>query len=45
MNPNLLYSMEGETPPLGDCYEIEGFEKNRDGIKKVFNSLLFRKLQ
>ena len=43
MNPNLLYGIEGETPPLDDCYEIQGFEKNRNGIKKVFNSLLFRK--
>ena len=34
MNPNLLCGIEGETP-LDDCYEIQGFEKNRNGIKSL----------
>ena len=43
MNPNLMYGIVKEEPPLEDSYRIPGFEEHRDGIKLVFNSSLFRK--
>src|SRR5262249_174319 len=29
-------------PPTGDAYKLEGLENNRDGVKKVFNAMLFK---
>ncbi|MDH5667221.1 MAG: hypothetical protein OEY86_04335 [Nitrospira sp.] len=42
--PRLLYGLAGQSIPsvlLDDPYRIPGFERSRDGIKKVFNALLF----
>ena len=35
MNPNLMYGIVKEEPPLEDSYRIPGFEEYRDGIKLV----------
>ena len=41
LNPMLAYVEAGCEPPPGDAYTLPGFEKYRDGVKKVFNALLF----
>ena len=41
LNPMLAYAEAGCEPPSGDAYMLPGFEKFRDGVKKVFNALLF----
>lgn len=41
MAPKLLYAHAGLTPPTDDAYTLPGLEYYRDGVKKVFNSLLF----
>ena len=40
-NPRLAYAMLRRRPPEGDLYAIPGFEKHREGVKKLFLSLLF----
>ena len=40
-NPTLAYSIVDAAPPAGDAYTLPGFEDHRDGVKKVFNALLF----
>jgi hypothetical protein len=37
----ILYGMAGSVPPPEDAYEIPGFPRCRDGIKKVFAALTF----
>ena len=41
LNPMLAYAEVGCKPPPDDAYKLRGFEQNRDGVKKVFNALLF----
>ena len=41
LNPTLAYSQVGCSPAPGDAYSLRGLEKHRDGVKKVFNALLF----
>lgn len=41
LNPTLAYAEVGVSPPTGDAYTLTGFEHYRDGVKKVFNALLF----
>jgi hypothetical protein len=43
LNPTLAYAKVGCSPPPGDAYTLPGFEKSRDGVKTVFNALLFDK--
>lgn len=41
LNPILAYSVAQAEPPADDAYTIEGLENYRDGVKKVFNAMLF----
>ena len=43
LNPMLAYAKVGRPPPSGDAYTLPGLEDQRDGVKKVFNALLFDK--
>src|SRR5262249_31241015 len=43
LNPTLAYAKVGCSPPPGDAYTLPGFEKYRDGVKTVFNAILFDK--
>jgi hypothetical protein len=43
LNPMLAYAMVGCSPPSGDAYSLPGLEQHRDGVKRVFNALLFDK--
>lgn len=42
MSLNMLYAMQGKTPPKGDPYELEGYDsaEYRDEIKRGFNALI-----
>jgi hypothetical protein len=41
LNPLLAYSLANAQPPPGDAYTLPGLENCRDGVKKVFNAMLF----
>jgi hypothetical protein len=41
LNPLLAYHLAGAVPPTGDAYTLPGLEKHREGVKKVFNAMLF----
>jgi hypothetical protein len=41
MTPRLLYGHAGVTPPTEDAYTLPGLEFHRDGVKKVFNAMLY----
>ena len=41
LNPMLAYAKVGCSPPSGDSYTLPGLEQCRDGVKRVFNALLF----
>jgi hypothetical protein len=41
LNPLLAYSVAKAQPPEGDAYILPGLEDYRDGVKKVFNAMLF----
>ena len=41
LNPMLAYARVRGSPPSGDAYTLPGLEQFRDGVKKVFNALLF----
>ena len=41
LNPVLCYSVVEAEPPPGDAYAIPGLEPYRDGVKRVFNAMLF----
>jgi len=42
LNPLLAYHVAEADPPAGDAYTLPGLEKYRDGVKKVFNAMLFK---
>jgi hypothetical protein len=42
LNPLLAYHVAGATPPSDDAYTLLGLETCRDGVKKVFNAMLFK---
>jgi hypothetical protein len=42
LNPLLAYHVAVADPPEGDAYTLPGLEKYRDGVKRVFNSMLFK---
>lgn len=42
LNPLLAYHVAEADPPSGDAYTLPGLEKSRDGVKKVFNAMLFK---
>jgi hypothetical protein len=41
LNPTLAYWMAEATPPPGDAYTLKGLEHYRDGVKQMFNAMLF----
>ena len=41
LNPRLAYSLAKAEPPSGDAYTLPGLEQCRDGVKKLFNAMLF----
>jgi hypothetical protein len=41
LNPRLAYALAKAEPPSGDAYTLPGLEDCRDGVKKVFNAMLF----
>ena len=41
LNPLLAYSLAKAQPSSGDAYTLPGLENHRDGVKKVFNAMLF----
>jgi hypothetical protein len=42
LNPLLAYHVAEADLPAGDAYTLSGLEKSRDGVKKVFNAMLFK---
>ena len=42
MVPRILYGLAGHEPTFDDAYTIPGLEGHREGVKKVFNSMLHR---
>jgi hypothetical protein len=42
LNPVLAYHVAQADPPTGDAYELPGLEQYRDGVKKLFNAMLFK---
>ena len=42
LNPRLAYYVAEADPPPGDAYTLPGLEKYRDGVKKMFNAMLFK---
>ena len=43
LNPLLAYHVAEADPAPGDAYTLPGLEKSRDGVKKVFNAMLFKR--
>ena len=41
LNPRLAYSIANATPPVGDAYTLPRLERHREGVKKIFNAMLF----
>ena len=42
LNPRLAYYLAEADPPPGDAYTLPGLERSRDGVKRVFNAMLFK---
>jgi hypothetical protein len=42
LNPVLAYHAAEAEPPPGDPYTLPGLEQSRDGVKRVFNAMLFK---
>jgi hypothetical protein len=42
LNPLLAYHVAEADPPGEDAYTLPGLEEHREGVKKVFNSMLFK---
>jgi hypothetical protein len=42
LNPRLAYLVAKADPPAGDAYTLTGLEQSRDGVKKLFNAMLFK---
>jgi hypothetical protein len=42
LNPLLAYHLAEAEPPPEDAYTLSGLENCRDGVKKVFNAMLFK---
>ena len=41
MGPRILYGVCRTRPTTQDCYMVPGYERDRNGIKKVFNAMTF----
>lgn len=44
LNPRIAYSIAKADPPAADAYLLPGLEDRREGVKKVFNAMLFSKV-
>ena len=42
LNPLLAYHVAEVEPPPGDAYRLTGLENCREGVKKIFNTMLFK---
>ena len=42
LNPLLAYHVAEADPPDEDAYTLPGLEEHREGVKKVFNAMLFK---
>ena len=42
LNPRLAYYLAEADPSPGDAYTLRGLEQSRDGVKRVFNAMLFK---
>jgi hypothetical protein len=42
LNPRLAYYLAEADPPPGDAYTLPGLKQSRDGVKSVFNAMLFK---
>jgi hypothetical protein len=42
LNPLLAYHVADAVPPPGDAYTLPELEQYREGVKKVFNAMLFK---
>jgi hypothetical protein len=42
LNPLLAYHVAEAEPPSGDAYTLTGLENCREGVKKIFNTMLFK---
>jgi hypothetical protein len=42
LNPRLAYHLAEADPSPGDAYTLPGLENSREGVKKVFNTMLFK---
>lgn len=43
MFPHFAYIRVGKTMPPGDPYALPGFNGHREGVKRAFNAMLFRR--
>ena len=41
LNPTLAYYVAEAAPPPGDAYTLPGLAPYRDGVKRIFNAMLF----
>ncbi len=41
LNPLLAYHVAEADPPPEDAYTLPGLEKHREGVKRIFNAMLF----
>ncbi|MCC5858631.1 MAG: hypothetical protein JJT90_10775 [Ectothiorhodospiraceae bacterium] len=41
MAPRMLYGEVGVVPAQEDAYQVPGFERHREGVKRLFNAMLF----
>ena len=44
LNPTLAYHIAEADPPFEDAYTLPKLEKYRDGVKKIFNAMLFNRV-
>jgi len=45
LNPRLAYFIAKAAPPAEDAYTLPGLEEHREGVKKVFNAMLFSRVE
>ncbi len=41
IGPRIVYGLASETPPEGDLYDCPGYNRQRDGIKRVMSAMIF----
>jgi hypothetical protein len=45
LNPSLAYHVAKAEPPAADAYKLPGLEAYREGVKKLFNAMLFSRVE